>query len=98
MISTRIISERKEGKKIVPKGIAKKYNVGIMSRISFSRAIEAMFDTETKVGDSILFRSSNRSGQYELRVTRRAHGLDITWGKAGTFYDPLDKAYGERLN
>ena len=82
----------------MPKGIAKKYSVGTMSRKAFSRAIEVMFDTDTKVGGSIIFRASNRIGQYELRVTREAHGLNITWGKAGTFFDPLKKAYGEKLN
>jgi hypothetical protein len=68
--------------------IAKKYQVGKMSRKDLMNAIEHLFQAASKAGDSIVRINSNRGKKYEIRATRKAHGLELDWGLPGTFFVP----------
>jgi hypothetical protein len=68
--------------------IAKKYQVGVMSRKDFIAAIDHLLEFEVPNGDSIVRINSHRGKKYEIRATRKAHGLMLDWGLPGTFYCP----------
>lgn len=64
---------------------AKKYQVGIMTRLSFAQAIDHLL---TSPKDTIVRINAHRGKKYELRAKRKPHGLEITWGLPGTFFCP----------
>ena len=66
--------------------IAKKYQVGVMSRKDLLAAIEHIMDMEK--GSSIVRINSHRGKKYEIGAIRKPHGIDLDWGLPGTFFCP----------
>lgn len=60
---------------------AKKYQVGKLARKHLLAAIEFLFESDE---NCIVFRRP----KYEIRATRKPHGLELKWAKPGTFFEP----------
>ena len=67
--------------------LASKYKVGFMSRKSLLVAIEILFDSDN---DSIVYTNTHARHPYEIRARRVPHGIELKWGKPGTFFQPKE--------
>jgi hypothetical protein len=65
--------------------LAKKYQVGKMSRKDLLNAIEHLLESGE---DAIVRLNAHHGKRYEIRAKKRPHGVQLDWGLPGTFFCP----------